>query len=185
MERPGRDGGCTRSLHETQRVPGDATSDPIGPQLMGRSDSCTAPSSSWQTPCCRELRMLNACTASVLLQGPISRGTLPGPRGAQRGAGQGGLIRETFAQPRPCSRSGCDPFRLQSAACSSPPSQPQEGDTQAFWGHSIPLSPPPSSSPLSIRSESPSGSTRQGLGRDEGGSPAATPPRHQKSQQKP
>lgn len=42
MEKLGREGGCTLSLHETQQVPGDAISGPISPQLMGRGDSCAA-----------------------------------------------------------------------------------------------------------------------------------------------
>lgn len=47
MEGLGRDGGCTVSLHKTPWVPGDAATDPIGPQLMGRGESCRALSSSW------------------------------------------------------------------------------------------------------------------------------------------
>lgn len=164
MERLGRDGGCTLSLHKTQGVPGDTTSDLIGSQVMGRGDSCTALSSSsltWPQQGKGQHFSRGKEGEEPSLDSEVPKEGLDKVMG-----GPNTLIPEAFAQPHPRSRFSCDPFRLQSTASSSPPSQPKEGDTQPFWGHSVLLNTRPSSTPFSIRSESPSGSSRRGLGGD-------------------
>lgn len=163
METLVRDGGGIISLHKTQWVPSEGVSDPNSPHEWPEVTPAQPQAPAGLHSPSREMDSTSPRGQKSSRDHKVPKEGLDETAG---GSDTLVLIPEASAHPHPRSQFSCDPFQLQPPAGTSPPSRPREGDTQPFWGHSLPLNVQPSSSLCSIRSKSPSSSTRRGLGRD-------------------